>query len=122
MFTYQAIIAIGGNRNFKGIQLEAMWEMMESCIISIVIYSMDACNPIKAELKNANGIMEHIITWILMASPTTPMEQLYIEMDLLDMEGQLYKQTRINYPNRVAKTKKDILGKITKPHDTIHPT
>ncbi len=34
-------------------------------------------------------------------------------MDLLDMESTINKN-RINYTNRVAKTKKYILGKITK--------
>jgi hypothetical protein len=110
---YQTIIAIAGNRNFKGIELEAIWEMIESCIVSIITYSLEACNLTKAEMKNINRIMENIITRILMVPPTTPKELLYIETGLLDVETTINKN-RINYSNRVAKTKKDILGKITK--------
>ncbi len=45
--TYQIIIAITGNRNFKGIELEVIWEMTESCIVSIITYILEACNPQK---------------------------------------------------------------------------
>ena len=110
---YQMIIAIAGNRNFKGIELDAIWEMTKSCIVSIITYSLEACNPTKAEMKSINRIMENIITRILMVPPTTPKEILYIETGLLDMESTIEKN-RINYANRVANTKKNILGKITK--------
>ena len=74
---------------------------------------MESCKTTtKVELKNMNTIIENI-TRIIMIPPTTHRELLYIEMGLLDMESTI-KLNRINYANRVAKTKKDSLGKITK--------
>ncbi len=45
------IIAIARNRSFKCIKLEAMWEMTENCIVSIITYNVEACNPTKTEMK-----------------------------------------------------------------------
>ncbi len=66
---YQTISAIAGNRNFKGIN-----EMMESCIISIITYSMEACNPTTVEVKNTGRNMETIISrtlFMLMVPPNS---------------------------------------------------
>ncbi len=38
---YKAILAIAGKRNFKGTELQAIWEMVECCV----------CNATEADMK-----------------------------------------------------------------------
>ena len=36
---YQTILSIAGNKQFKNIQMEAIWTMVEACIIPIITYA-----------------------------------------------------------------------------------
>lgn len=102
---YQTLMAIAGNKYFKGIELESVWEMIGSCVTSIITYSMEACNQTKAEMKILNRMYDNILTRILMVPPTTPRELLYIETGLLDIET-IIEKNRLNYNNRVANSGK----------------
>ncbi len=46
--------------------MEAILEMMASCMIHIITNSIEAWNPTKMELKNTNKIMENVIARKLM--------------------------------------------------------
>ncbi len=35
---HQTIIAVAGNRNFNCIELEAIWGIIERCIVNIITY------------------------------------------------------------------------------------
>ncbi len=74
---YQTIIAILGNRHFKSIELEAIWEMTESCMVYIITYSMEACNQTKVGRDNINRTTENIMTRTLMVPNYTKGASLY---------------------------------------------
>jgi hypothetical protein len=57
---------------------------------SIITYSLEACNPTKAEMKNINRIMENIITRILMVNNNT--KGATIHRDWPAGYGNNYKQ------------------------------
>ncbi len=72
--TYQIILAIAGNRNVKGIELQPIWEMVESYVITKITFSMEAVNLTKVETKSMNRILDNIISFILIVPVTTPRE------------------------------------------------
>ena len=92
---YQTILAIAGNSNFKGIELEVIWALVNSCIASIITYSLEATDINKTETKKLNQIMDNIIKRILMIPTSTPREPLYIETGLLDAESMVKKNESI---------------------------
>ena len=89
--TYQTILAIAGNKNFKNIELQTIWQLVESCIERIITHSSETWKPNKKENQEINRLMDNIIKRILMVPQTTPREALYIETGLLDPETLRHK-------------------------------
>ena len=46
---YQTILSIAGNKQFKNIQMETIWTMVEACIIPIITYAGETRNPTNKE-------------------------------------------------------------------------
>ena len=80
---YQTILAIAGNRQFKEIELQTIWELIETTIEAIIMYSSETWNANKTEIQEINKIMDNILRRILITPQTTPREALYIETGLL---------------------------------------
>ena len=93
-------MAIAGNRYFKGIEMEAIWELIESTIVAIIQYGCETWNANKGEMTEINKIMDNIIKRTLQVLQTTPREALYIETGLLDPETIAMKQ-KINMDYRL---------------------
>ena len=92
---YQTIIYIANDKNFKGIEMETIWKLVETCIIPIITYGAETWKPNKDQMKKINRILDSIIKRILMTPTSTPRENLYIETGLLDPEAwMIIKQTR----------------------------
>ena len=81
---YQTILSIAGNEQFKGIEMETIWEMTENTIIAIITYACDTWQLSEKETIAINSILDNIIRRILMVPKSTPRELLYIETGLLD--------------------------------------
>lgn len=99
-FTYQTILTIAGNKNFKDIEMETIWELIQSCITAIISYSSEVWKPNKKENEKINRLMDNILKRILMVPQTTPREALYIETGLLDPEA-IRMKNRINMEHRL---------------------
>ena len=93
---YQTIMSITGSPDFKGIEMQAIWQLVESCIIPIMTYGTEACPITKSEMKRMNSMLEAIIKKILMVPISTPREPLYYETGLLDVEHTIMKN-KMNY-------------------------
>ena len=110
---YQTVLAIAGNQNFKEIEMETFWELLKTCIVPIITYAGEVCNPNKAETKKINGILDNIIRRILMVPQTTPREVLYMETGLLDIQTTTDKN-RIMMANRLDKNQDKLADKMMK--------
>ena len=99
---YQTIMAIAGNRQFKEIEMKAIWELIESTVVAIITYGSETWNTNKTETLEINKIMDNIIKRILLLPQSTPREALYIETGLLDPQTIAMKQ-KINMDHRLKK-------------------
>ena len=84
---YQTLIAVAEDREFKGIKMQCIWKLVETCIIPIITYASETWEPNKAEMKKLNQMLDKIIRRILMTPDATPREALYIETGMLDIEA-----------------------------------
>ena len=75
---YQTIISLCQNQNFKNLELEIIWKLLEVCIQPIILSGMEAWHIKAKEMKKLNQIQEQIIKRFLMIPVTTPTEALYI--------------------------------------------
>ena len=74
---YQTIIATAGNNNFRNIEMETIWKLVETCIDPIAMYGGETWKPTKKESDEINK--EAIIGRRLMVETGTPNESFYIE-------------------------------------------
>ena len=90
---YQAIITITGSRNFRNIEMKAIFELIETSIMAIINYSGEIWKPPKGETTEITRLMDNILRRVLMVPQSTPREALYIETGLLDPETISIKQS-----------------------------
>ena len=105
---YQAIIATGGDKTLRGIQMESIWSLIEKCIIPIVVYGCETWTLLKGEEKALNDILDDIIRRILFLPGGTPREVLYMETGLIDIKHQVM-QHRIGMARRLDKSSNDLI-------------
>ena len=110
---YQTILSIAGNRQFKEMEMKAIWELIESTIVAIITYGCEIWNSNKGETQEINRIMDNIIKRILLVPQSTPREALYIETGLLDPQIIGMKQ-KINMDHRLKIGKSTRLAKLAR--------
>ena len=110
---YQTVMTVAGDMAFRNMEMETIWETVESCIVSVITYGIEALQPNKGETKELNRILDNILKRILMVPTTTPREALYIETGLLDIEATIQKNT-VNTENRIRKGQNKYMQKIIK--------
>ena len=49
---YQTMITIAEDREFKGIQMECIWQLVNTCIVPIILYGCETWEPNQQESKN----------------------------------------------------------------------
>ena len=109
----QTILGIAKDPHLKGIEMDTVWKLLETCIIPILTYGCETWAPLKKEYKELNRILDQIIKRILMIPTTTPREALYIETGLTDMKHMMDNK-RIQMEKRLEKTKNDLIDKTLK--------
>ena len=53
---YQTIIAVTGDREFRGIKMASIWTLVNTCIVPIITYGSETWVTTKTEKKNLNKI------------------------------------------------------------------
>ena len=94
------MLEITGSTDLKGVEMETIWQMLETCIIPIITYAGEAVETNKKEMKKWNQILDDILKRILILPVTTPREILYLETGLLDRTYNNKKQNKPNIKNR----------------------
>ena len=64
-------MSITGSTNFKGIEMEVIWQLLEGCLVPIITYVAEAMKYNKSEMKMMNNILDATIKRILMWPITT---------------------------------------------------
>ena len=110
---YQTLITIAEDREFKKIRMEAIWKLVNTCIIPIITYASETWDPTKQELKNLNQALDKIIRRILMTPEATPRQALYIETGLTDIETTMDRK-RLTMMARLNNDRSELMDKVLK--------
>ena len=110
---YQKMMALIGNSAFSGIEMEAIWTVVQACLLPIITYGGETMENTTKNYNTANKLMDNIIKRILRIPKTTPRQALYIETGLLDPET-IIKKNRISMEMRIKQgtnqTMKEIIN------------
>ena len=60
---YQTLIAVAEDREFKGIQMQCIWKLVNTCIVPIITYANKTWEPNKQEMKKLNQILDRSHGW-----------------------------------------------------------
>ena len=96
----QNIITETGNKEFKGIQMEAVWQLVDSIIIPILTYGAEGWDPTKTELQQLQTIMNKALKTLLFLPQQTPTSILLQETGYLPIE-RMIKKKRVMQAHRI---------------------
>ncbi len=105
---YQTIRMIAGNSNFRDIELETIWKLIDTCVLPIILYAAETWDNTKEQTNEINRILDNIIKRVLQTLTTTPRETLYMETDLLDAE-HLAKSRQLMMSHRLKETASELI-------------
>ena len=110
---YQNMMALVGNENFSLIEMEAIWNVVQSCMQPIITYAGEAWEANEKNYKAINQVQDSIIKRILKTPDSTPREALYFETGLLDPETMI-KRNRLNMEARIRLGNNQLMKEILK--------
>ena len=94
------ILAETGNKEFKGMKMAAIWELVETIIIPIITYRSESWVPKKKEIAQIETIFNKALKTILQLPDQTPTAILLAETGFLTIEINVNKK-KIMHANRV---------------------
>ena len=106
---YQTLIAVAEDREFRGIKMQAIWTLIQTCITPLITYASETWHLSKQECKKLNQILDKIIRRVLMTPDATPREAIYIETGLLDV-GTISDSKRLNMKARLNREKSELMA------------
>ena len=107
----QTVLYVAGDDNFRGIELQTIWRLLETCIIPIITYGAETWDPNKSQTKKLNTILDNILKRILRIPQSTPRECIYEEMGTLDIQHRIILK-RLNYYKRLQTKQEEAIEKI----------
>ena len=78
----QRILNETGNKEFKGMKMYAIWQLVDCAIISILTYGAEGWNPSKGEYEQLQTIFNNVIKTILYLPQGTPTTIMLAEIGL----------------------------------------
>ncbi len=115
----QKILIETGDKEFKGIKMRAIWELVETSIIPIITYGSEGWNMTKEESKQIQAIFNTAIKDILQLPQGTPTSILLAETGFLPIE-LIIKKKKIKQHIRIMEKPEDkLIRKATENQNTI---
>ena len=96
----QTIFNLAGNEEFQSIEMSTIWKLVQTCLIPILTYGAETWVATKAEIKQAQKIMDNCTKRILRTPITTPSEIIAAETGIWDIEIQVAKK-QISYYHKI---------------------
>ena len=108
---FQTILILAENEEFRNIEMDCIWKLLETCITPIILYGSETWNLNKSQVKELNRIYDNLIKRILKTPPTTPREALYMETGLMDIETMV-KKRKIGMKCRLQETISNLMAEV----------
>jgi hypothetical protein len=93
----QTSFSLAGNDEFYKMEMSTTWRLVHACILPILTHGAETWNPTKAELKEAQRILNNTLKRILRIPTTTPSEIITAETGVWDIETQMDKKQIMYY-------------------------
>ncbi len=106
---YQTIRLISGNHDFKGLEMETIWKLIETCILPIALYGAETWNNTKKQTEEIDRILDNILKRVLDTPTSTPREPLYMESGMLDLDTHA-KKRQLMMKHRLAKSSNNLIN------------
>ena len=113
---FQTIMVIGHDSNFKGMEMDVIWRLIEACIKPIITYGGESWNPTIKEKEEINRIYLNILKRTLKIPVSTPKEVIYIETGTYDVT-QTVKRNRLHMEKRLLEQKDEFINLMMKKTD-----
>ena len=115
----QIIMSETGNKEFKGIKMEAIWQLVDSIIIPILTYGAEGWDPSKTETQQIQTIMNNALKTILCLPKQTPTSILLAETGYIPVE-KIIKKKRIMQAHRIHNKKGPSLNMTETTHTKVN--
>ena len=115
----QNILIETGNKEFKGIKMRAIWQLIESVIIPIITYGAEGWNPNRGELEKIEKIFNKALKTVIGAPTSTPTTILLVETGFLLIELVINKKIIMQALRVGNKVESKLIRKVTKGEDSI---
>ena len=100
---YQTLNYLTADENFRNIQMETAWKLLETCVIPLITYGAETWDYTKTQMKRVNTILDNIIKRILMIPQSTPRESIYHQLQIKDIEHRIKEKKLLYRINKIEK-------------------
>ena len=87
----QCILTDTGNKEFKGMKMQAIWQLTDAVIIPIITYGAESWDATKKEIEEIQKILNNCLKTILCLPQGTPTQILLAETGYLPIQYYIYK-------------------------------
>ncbi len=109
----QKIFTETGNSEFKGIKMQAIWQLLDASIIPIITYASEGWIMTKKEQEDIQKILNKIIREVLKVPESTPVSILLHETGYKPIT-QIIEKKKIMQAIRIEKKNNKMIKEITK--------
>ena len=106
----QRILTETGNKEFKGMKMQAIWQLTDAVITPIITYGAESWDATKKEIEEILKILNNCLKTILCLPQGTPTQILLAETGCLPIQYYIYKKRIIQW-HRIQKRKETALIK-----------
>ena len=96
--------AIAGSTDLKKVELKVMRDLVETCILPIIMYGWEATNSRKEDEKRLKQIVDSLIKRILITSLSTIWESLFTESGILEVRLTITRNRLNNMHGKKSRT------------------
>ena len=109
----QRILTETGNKEFKGMKMQAIWQLTDAVIIPIITYGAESWDATKKEIEEIQKILNNCLKTILCLPQGTPTQILLAETGYLPIQYYIYKKRIMQWHRIQKKPETALIKKIT---------
>ena len=109
----QRILTETGNKEFKGMKMQAIWQLTDAVIIPIITDGAESWDATKKEIEEIQKILNNCLKTILCLPQGTPTQILLAETGYLPIQYYIYKKRIMQWHRIQKKPETALIKKIT---------
>ena len=111
--TTQRILTETGNREFKGMKMQTIWQLTDAVIIPIIAYEAESWDATKKQIEEIQKTLNNCLKTILCLPQGTPTQILLAETGYLPIQYYIYKKRIMQWHRIQKRNETALIKKIT---------